>query len=66
MAKNRPPEQSAEKATLIVAHVALLDQWHSEIMNKTDMGLRVLIFHGVLSIILLSRLFYLGHYSTRR
>ncbi|KAI0089494.1 SNF2 family N-terminal domain-containing protein [Irpex rosettiformis] len=46
MAKNRPPVQAVEKSTLIVAPLGLLQQWHREIMEKTDMGLRVLIYHG--------------------
>ncbi|KAI0342316.1 hypothetical protein BDW22DRAFT_1395176 [Trametopsis cervina] len=45
MAKNRPTNP-ARKATLIVAPVALLDQWQYEIEDKSDMNLRCLIYHG--------------------
>lgn len=36
----------AVKTNLIVAPVALLDQWKLEIELKTNSGLKVLIYHG--------------------
>ena len=35
-----------KKSTLIVAPLALLDQWQAEIEDKTDLGLKSLIYHG--------------------
>ncbi len=34
------------KTTLIVAPLALLDQWKTEIETKTNCGLACLIYHG--------------------
>lgn len=46
MVKNRSP-YPAKKTNLIIAPVALLDQWKSEIEMKTNCGMRVLIYHGM-------------------
>ncbi|EPQ53423.1 hypothetical protein GLOTRDRAFT_139677 [Gloeophyllum trabeum ATCC 11539] len=35
-----------QKTTLIVAPLALLDQWQLELQTKTDCGLKCLIYHG--------------------
>ena len=43
---NRSPNPF-KKSTLIVAPLALLDQWQAEIDEKTDLGLRCLIYHGM-------------------
>ncbi len=40
------PPTTKPKTTLIVAPVALLDQWKEEILEKSDAGLRVYIHHG--------------------
>ena len=37
------------KSTLIVAPLALLDQWQLEIEMKTNLGLKCLIYHGARS-----------------
>lgn len=34
------------KTTLILAPVALLDQWQLEVEMKTNIGLKCLIYHG--------------------
>lgn len=34
------------KTTLILAPVALLDQWQQEIGMKTDLDMKCLIYHG--------------------
>lgn len=46
MLKNRPTNP-AVKSTLILAPLALLDQWKMEIEMKTNAGLKVLIYHGM-------------------
>ncbi|KAJ3805241.1 SNF2 family N-terminal domain-containing protein [Lentinula lateritia] len=43
--KNRPDDKS-RRTTLILAPTALLDQWKMEIEVKTNIGLKVLIYHG--------------------
>ncbi|KAJ3868041.1 SNF2 superfamily protein [Lentinula novae-zelandiae] len=45
MMKNRPDDKS-RRTTLILAPTALLDQWKMEIEVKTNIGLKVLIYHG--------------------
>ncbi|KAJ3936205.1 MAG: SNF2 superfamily protein [Lentinula lateritia] len=45
MMKNRPDDKS-RRTTLILAPTALLDQWKMEIKVKTNIGLKVLIYHG--------------------
>ncbi|KAJ2936849.1 hypothetical protein H1R20_g266, partial [Candolleomyces eurysporus] len=45
MVLNRSPDP-ARKTNLIIAPLALLDQWKFEIETKTNCGLRVLIYHG--------------------
>lgn len=45
MAKNISLDP-AKKSTLIVAPLALLDQWQLEIEIKTNLGLSCLIYHG--------------------
>ncbi|KAJ3900622.1 SNF2 family N-terminal domain-containing protein [Lentinula edodes] len=45
MMKNRPDDNS-RRTTLILAPTALLDQWKMEIEVKTNIGLKVLIYHG--------------------
>ena len=45
--KNRPPA-GEKQSTLIVAPLALLDQWQLEIESKTNLGLQCLIYHGEL------------------
>jgi hypothetical protein len=49
MVKN-PPEVKDEKkgraTTLILAPLALLDQWKAEIEHKTNLDLRILVYHG--------------------
>ncbi|KAG9049705.1 hypothetical protein FS837_009350 [Tulasnella sp. UAMH 9824] len=40
------PKPNRPKGTLIVAPVALLDQWRSEIESKTNRNFQVLIYHG--------------------
>lgn len=42
-----PSDDPGCKSTLIVAPLALLEQWKQEIMWKTEEGfMRVLIYHG--------------------
>ncbi|KDR76486.1 hypothetical protein GALMADRAFT_246858 [Galerina marginata CBS 339.88] len=41
-----PSTDPACKTTLILAPVALLDQWKEEIESKTNIGLKCLIYHG--------------------
>ena len=48
IATNRAPDP-LEKTTLIVAPLALLDQWQLEIEMKTNLGLQCLIYHGMLN-----------------
>ncbi|KAJ2912392.1 hypothetical protein MD484_g8028, partial [Candolleomyces efflorescens] len=45
MVKNRSPDP-VKKMNLIIAPLALLDQWKFEIETKTNCGVRVLIYHG--------------------
>ncbi|KAJ3747858.1 SNF2 family N-terminal domain-containing protein [Lentinula detonsa] len=45
MMKNRSDDRYC-KTTLIIAPTALLDQWRMEIEVKTNVGLKVLIYHG--------------------
>ena len=45
VATNRP-SNPLNKTTLIVAPLALLDQWQLEIETKTNLELKVLIYHG--------------------
>lgn len=55
MAKNRPPgpaDQVEARSTLIVAPLSLLEQWYEEIEQKTNMGLRIVTYHGQLWIVL--------------
>ncbi|KIO16544.1 hypothetical protein M407DRAFT_33808 [Tulasnella calospora MUT 4182] len=40
------PKPGRPKGTLIVAPVALLDQWKSEIESKTSRDFQILIYHG--------------------
>ncbi|KAG8916673.1 hypothetical protein FRC00_014534, partial [Tulasnella sp. 408] len=40
------PKPNRPKGTLIVAPVALLDQWRSEIESKTNRNFQILIYHG--------------------
>ncbi|KAG9018867.1 hypothetical protein FRB90_008804 [Tulasnella sp. 427] len=40
------PKAGRVKGTLIVAPIALLDQWQSEIQSKTDRNYKILIYHG--------------------
>ncbi|KAG8907736.1 hypothetical protein FRC01_007593, partial [Tulasnella sp. 417] len=40
------PKPNRPKGTLIVAPVALLDQWKSEIESKTNRNFQILIYHG--------------------
>ncbi|KIJ44978.1 hypothetical protein M422DRAFT_167577, partial [Sphaerobolus stellatus SS14] len=46
--KNRPPPNADKKSTLVVAPAALLQQWKTEIEQRTssDLGLKVRIHHG--------------------
>lgn len=48
MMKNRPP-QATKRSCLIVAPLALLNQWQLEIETKTalELDLRCLVYHGV-------------------
>ncbi|PPQ80470.1 hypothetical protein CVT24_002545 [Panaeolus cyanescens] len=41
-----PSQDPKKKTTLILAPLALLDQWKMEIEMKTDADLKVLIYHG--------------------
>ena len=41
-----PPTERKEASTLIIAPVALLDQWQSEVEKKSKGSLRCLIYHG--------------------
>lgn len=45
IAKNRPVDP-LRKTTLIVAPLALLDQWQLEIKMKTTLDFKILIYHG--------------------
>jgi len=45
MMKNRPTDPAC-KTTLIVAPLALLDQWKAEIEDKTNCGVKCLVYHG--------------------
>lgn len=45
MVKNRSPDP-VKRTNLIIAPLALLDQWKLEIETKTNCGVRVLIYHG--------------------
>jgi len=45
MLKN-PSTDPGCKTTLIIAPLALLDQWKAEIDEKTNCGLKCLIYHG--------------------
>jgi len=45
MVVNRSKDPTC-KTTLIIAPLALLDQWKLEIETKTDCGLKCLIYHG--------------------
>ena len=45
IASNRSADP-LRKTTLIVAPLALLDQWQGEIEMKTNLGLTCLIYHG--------------------
>lgn len=47
--KNRPTPQDLKrgrKTTLIVAPLALLEQWALEIDTKTNLALKSLVYHG--------------------
>ncbi|KAF6753723.1 SNF2 family N-terminal domain-containing protein [Ephemerocybe angulata] len=46
MVMNKAPETVRHKLNLIIAPLALLDQWKYEIETKTSCGLKVLIYHG--------------------
>lgn len=54
MVKNRSTNPSC-KTTLIVAPLALLDQWKLEIEDKTNCDLSCLIYHGNVSVNLFRR-----------
>lgn len=41
-----PSTDPACKTTLIVAPLALLDQWKAEIEERTNCGMKCLIYHG--------------------
>ncbi|KAF9527621.1 SNF2 family N-terminal domain-containing protein [Crepidotus variabilis] len=41
-----PPKGKGSKTTLIIAPLALLDQWKTEIEEKTNCGLQCYIYHG--------------------
>ena len=45
MIKNQPRGKGCH-TTLIVAPLALLDQWKAELEEKTNTGLQCLIYHG--------------------
>jgi SNF2 family DNA or RNA helicase len=45
MVKNRSVDP-ARKTTLIIAPLALLDQWKLEIEDKSNCGFSCLIYHG--------------------
>lgn len=45
MVKNRSSDP-ANKINLVVAPLALLDQWQFEIQTRSNCGLKVLIYHG--------------------
>lgn len=45
MVKNRSVDP-ARKTTLIIAPLALLDQWKLEIEDKSSCGFSCLIYHG--------------------
>lgn len=46
MAENRPPRGTKNKTTLILAPVALLDQWKQEIKKFVNGDWRVCVYHG--------------------
>ena len=44
---SRPGRQGSNRQkTLIIAPLALLDQWHNEIQEKCDHQISVLVYHG--------------------
>ena len=52
IAINRSPDP-LKKTNLIVAPLALLDQWQLEIETKTKLGLQCLGYHGECSVLTL-------------
>lgn len=59
MLKNRSANPSC-KTTLIIAPVALIDQWKAEIEERTNCGLTCLIYHGKYLSALSGRLFLIS------